>query len=137
MKKIVCILLVLLLVPVVVFSDEYLPLSDFEKTFVGGWTMYASMSSGTVYHYTLTFTEERSVFLRTLVIKDGKATQYNELSSGEWVEFLSNTILLSLSGKTFVSTITDDDVLKLIEYDTMKATGFYSRCPDMSYTIGD
>ena len=135
MKKLICVLLVLLLIPAVVLSEEDLPLSDFEQTFVGGWVMYASLSNGTVYHYTLTFTEDRHVFFRTLVIKDGKAQTYNEISSGQWVEFVSDTILLTLSGKNFVSTITEDDILKLIDYDTMKGNGFFTRCPDMGYTI--
>ena len=137
MKKFFCLLLVLLFVPFSVFSDDFLPLSDLEKTFVGGWAMYATRPDGTVYHYTLTITEDRSVFLRTLVVKDGKADTYNTVSSGEWVGFVSDTIMLSLSGKTFVSTITEDDILKLIQYDTMKASGFFTRCPDMGYTFGD
>ena len=136
MKRLFCLLFVLLLVPCVVFSDAD-PLTDFEKNFVGGWAMYASRPDGTVYHYTLTITEDRSVFLRTLVVKDGKADTYNTVSSGEWVGFVSDTIMLSLSGKTFVSTITEDDILKLIQYDTMKASGFFTRCPDMGYTFGD
>ena len=135
MKKLICLLLVLLLIPAVVLSEEDLPLSEFEQTYVGGWVMYASRPDGTVYHYTLTFTEERNVFMRTLVIKDGKAQTYNEISSGQWVEFISDTILLSLSGNTFVSTITEDDILKLINYETMKGSGFFTRCPDMGYTF--
>ena len=135
MRKLLCLLLVLLLIPCAVFSDE--SLTDFEKNFVGGWVMYATRPDGTVYHYTLTFTDDRSVFLRTLVIKDGKADQYNEVSSGEWLEFVSDTVILSLSGKTFLSSITEDDVLKLIQYDGMKASGFFTRCPDMGYTFGD
>lgn len=137
MKKVLCLLLALLLVPSLVFSDEYLPINDFEKNFVGGWVMYASRPDGTIYHFTLTFTEDRSVFMRTLVIKNGKATQYNDISSGEWTEFISDTILLSLSGNTFVSTITEDDILKLIDYKTMTGNGFFTRCPDMGYTFGD
>ena len=136
MKKLFCLLLVLLLVPFSVLSDDYLPLNDFEKNFVGGWAMYASRPDGTVYHYTLTFTEDRHVYLRTLTVKNGKA-DYNTISSGEWVEFVSETILLSLSGKNFVSTITEDDILKLIVYETMTGSGFFTRCPDMGYTFGD
>ena len=136
MKRLFCLLFVLLLVPCVVFSDSD-PLTDFEKNFVGGWAMYASRPDGTVYHYTLTFTEDRTVFFRTLIIKDGKAETYNTVSSGEWVEFVSETILLSLSGKTFISSIKEDDVLKLIQYDGMIASGYFTRCPDMGYTFGD
>lgn len=137
MKRLFCLLLVLLLVPFSVLSDEYLPLSDFEKNFVGGWAMYASRPDGTVYHYTLTFTEDRTVFFRTLIIKDGKAETYNTVSSGEWLEFVSDTVILSLSGKTFISSIKEDDVLKLIQYDGMIASGYFTRCPDMGYTFGD
>lgn len=137
MKKVLCLLLALLLVPSLVYSDEYLPINDFEKNFVGGWSMYATRPNGSVYHYTLTFTEDRSVFFRTLIIVDGKADTYNTVSSGKWVEFVSDTILLTLSGKSFVSTITEDDILKLIDYDTMKGSGFFTRCPDMGYTFGD
>ena len=136
MKRFLCLLCVLLLVPAVVFSDEYLPINDFEKNFVGGWVMYASRPDGTIYHYTLTFTEDRAVYFRSLVVTDGKP-QYNEIATGQFTEFLSNTILLSLSDKTFVSTITEDDILKLIDYKTMKGNGFFTRCPDMGYTFGD
>ena len=57
MKRLFCLLFVLLLVPCVVFSDAD-PLTDFEKNFVGGWSMYASRPDGTVYHYTLTFSRQ-------------------------------------------------------------------------------
>ena len=39
--------------------------------------------------------------------------------------------------QTFVSTITEDDILKLIVYETMTGSGFFTRCPDMGYTFGD
>jgi len=133
MKRFLCLLLVLLLVPAVVLSEDDLPLSDFEQGFVGGWSMYAALSDGTVYHYTLTFTDDRSVYLRTLTVKDGDAN-YNSLSSGQWVQFTSETILLSLSGTNFAANITDD-VLKLVDYSSMTAWGMFSRCPDMSYTL--
>ena len=133
MKRFLCLLLVLLLVPAVVLSEDDLPLSDFEQGFVGGWSMYAALSDGTVYHYTLTFTDDRSVYLRTLTVKDGDAN-YNSLSSGQWVQFTSETILLSLSVTNFAANITDD-VLKLVDYSSMTAWGMFARCPDMSYTL--
>ena len=133
MKRFLCLLLVLLLVPAFVLSEDDFPLSDFEHGFVGGWSMYAALSDGTVYHYTLTFTDDRSVYLRTLTVKDGDAN-YNSLSSGQWVQFTSETILLSLSGTNFAANITDD-VLKLVDYSSMTAWGMFSRCPDMSYTL--
>lgn len=133
MKRFLCLLLVLLLVPAVVLSEDDLPLSDFEQGFVGGWSMYAILSNGTVCHYTLTFLDDRSVYLRTLTVKDGDAN-YNSLSSGQWTEFLSETILLSLSGQNFVANI-NDDVLKLVDYSSMTAWGMFSRCPDMSYSF--
>lgn len=135
MKKILCLLLVLLLVPSLVLSEETLPLSELEQSFVGGWVMYATLSSGSVCHYTLTFLDDRSVYFRTLIIADGKP-KYNELSSGQWVEFLSGTILLTLSGKSFIANIKEDGVLRLIEYDSMTVTGVFSSCPDLSYLIG-
>ena len=134
MKRFLCLLLVLLLVPAVVHSEDDLPLSDFEQGFVGGWSMYASLSDGTVYHYTLTFTDDRSVYLRTLTVKDGDAN-YNSLSSGQWTQFTSESILLSLSGTNFAANITDD-VLKLVDYSSMTAWGMFARCPDMSSYIG-
>ena len=135
MKKAFCLLFILLLVPCLALADEEFPLNDFEQNFVGGWVMYATLSDGTVCHYTLTFTEDRSVFLRTLTVKNGKA-DYNTLSSGQWCEFMSKSIYLTLSGKAFVSQITEDDILKLIEFDTMTGSGFFTRCPDMGYTFG-
>lgn len=133
MKRFLCLLLVLLLVPAVVLSEDDLPLSDFEHGFVGGWSMYAALSYGTVYHYTLTFTDDRSVYLRTLTVKDGDA-DYNTVSSGQWTEFMSDIVLLSLSGNNFLATI-QDDVLKLVDYSSMTAWGMFARCPDMSYTM--
>ena len=135
MKKILCLLLVFLLVPSLVLSEETLPLSELEQGFVGGWVMYATLSNGSVCHYTLTFLDDRSVYFRTLIITDGVPT-YNEISSGQWVEFLSGTILLTLSGKSFIANIKDDGVLRLIEYDSMTVTGVFSSCPDLSYLIG-
>ena len=135
MKKILCVLFIVLLLPVVVLSEEYLPLNDFEKDFVGGWAMYAKSAKGTVYHYSLTFTEDRSVYYRTFYVKNGE-TKYNEVASGLWAEFMSNTIILTLAGKTFVADF-KDDLLRLIEYDTMALTGSFSRCPDLGYLIGE
>ena len=135
MKKFLCLLLVLLLVPSVVLSDEYFPINDFEKGFVGGWSMYATLSGGSVCHYTLTFLEDRSVYFRTLIINNGVPT-YNEISSGKWTEFLSETVLLSLSGKNFIANIKDDGIMRLIEYDSMTVTGVFSSCPDLGYLIG-
>ena len=135
MKKILCVLLIVLLLPVVVLSEEYLPLNDFEKEFVGGWAMYAKSANGVVYHYSLTFTEDRSVYYRTFYVENGN-TKYNTIASGLWTEFMSDTILLSLAGKNFVADF-KDDLLRLIEYDTMTLAGSFSRCPDLGYLIGN
>lgn len=135
MKRFLCLLLVLLLVPAVVLSEDDLPLSDFEQEFVGGWSMYGIMPSGTVCHYTLTFVDDRSVYLRTLTVKDGDA-DYNTVSSGLYTQFMDDILLLSLSGKNFVASITDDDVLKLLDNSSMTLWGMFSRCPDMSYVFG-
>ncbi len=135
MKKVLCVFLLVLLIPSLVCSEEFLPLNDFEKGFVGGWSMYAALSDGTVYHYTLTFTDDRSVYLRTLTVKDGDA-DYNTVSSGLYTQFMDDILLLSLSGKNFVASITDDDVLKLLDNSSMTLWGMFSRCPDMSYVFG-
>ena len=134
MKRFLCLLLVLLFVPAIVLSEDYLPINDFEQNFVGGWAMYANLSNDTIYHFTLTFLDDRSVYLRTLTIING-IPKYNEISSGKWTEFLSETIILSLSGKNFYARI-EDDVLHLIEADTMTGSGAFARCPDMSYAFG-
>lgn len=134
MKKLLCLLLALLLVPVLSFAEEdELPLSDYEKSFIGGWSMYASLQNGTVYHFSLTFLEDRSVYYRTLMITDGEPS-YNVLASGQFMEFLSDSIILDLAGKTYLSNIVDG-ILRLVEFDTMTICGFYSPCEDMSYKI--
>ena len=134
MKKIFSLILVLVLFPVVAFAVE--PLSETEQRYVGGWSMYAARNNGTVYHYSLTLTEDRSVYLRTLTIKDG-VPDYNSLSSGTWEELLGDTIYLTLSGKYYAASIIDGGYLKLMDGKTYTAAGYFSRCLDMSLFFGE
>ena len=134
MKKLFSLILVLVLFPMVAFAVE--PLTESEQRYVGGWAMYAARSNGTVYHYSLTFTEDRSVYLRTLTIKNG-VPDYNSLSSGSWEELLDVSIYLTLSGKSFAANILDGDYLKLMDGKTYAASGYFSRCPDMSFSFGE
>ncbi len=134
MKKLISLILVLVLFPVVAFAVE--PLNESEQRYVGGWAMYAARNNGTVYHYSLTLTEDRSVYFRTLTIKNG-VPDYNSLSSGTWEEFLNGAIYLTLSGKSFVASIIDGDYLKLMDGKTYAASGYFSRCPDMAFAFGE
>lgn len=134
MKKLISLILVLVLFPVVAFAVE--PLNESEQRYVGGWAMYAARKNGTVYHYSLTLTEDGSVYFRTLTINNG-TPDYNSLSSGIWEEFLDGTIYLTLSGKSFVANILDGDYLKLMDGKTYAASGYFSRCPDMSFSFGE
>lgn len=134
MKKLILLILVLVLFPVIAFAVE--PLSESEQRYVGGWAMYAARKNGTVYHYSLTFTDDRSVYLRTLTIKNG-VPDYNSLSSGTWEELLDGSIYLTLSGKSFAANILDGDYLKLMDGKTYAASGYFFRCPDMSFSFGE
>ena len=134
MKKMFSLILVLVLFPMVAFAVE--PLSETEQRYVGGWAMYASLNNGTVYHYSLTFTEDKSVYLRTLTIKDG-VPDYNSLSSGTWEELLGGSIYLTLSGNSFAANILDDGYLKLMDGKTYAASGYFSRCPDIAFFFGE
>ena len=134
MKRFFALLAALVLVPLVAFAVE--PLTETEQRYVGGWAMYASNSSGTVYHYSLTFTDDRSVYLRTLTIKNG-VPDYNSLSSGTWEELLGDAIYLTLSGKSFSANILDWDYLKLMDGKTYAPSGYFSRCTDMSFCFGE
>ncbi|MBO7663615.1 MAG: hypothetical protein J6U01_09615 [Clostridia bacterium] len=134
MKRIFSLILVLVLLPIVTFAVE--PLSETEQRYLGGWSMYAARNNGNVFHYSLTLTEDRSVYLRTLTIENG-VPDYNTLSSGTWEEFLSGTIYLTLSGKSYVANILDGDYLKLMDGDSYAATGYFSRCQDMAFVFGE
>ena len=134
MKKIISLILVLVLFPMVAFAVE--PLTETEQQYLGGWAMYAARSSGTVYHYSLTFTEDRSVYLRTFSVKNG-VPDYNSLSSGTWEELLNGSIYLTLSGKSYAANILDGDYLKLMDGKTYAAAGYFSRCPDMAFVFGE
>ena len=135
MKKLLAVVLILaLLLPASSLAVE--PLSESEQRYVGGWAMYASRNNGTILHFSLTFTEDRSVYLRTLTIKNG-VPDYNNLSSGTWQELLDGTIYLTLSGNSYAANILDDDYLKLMDGKTYAASGYFSRCPDMSFVFGE
>lgn len=132
MKKFLCLILIAaLLIPVVAFSE----VNEVEQRYVGAWTMYAVMKNGTVYNYSLTFTDDKSVYLRTLTIKNGEPS-YNSLSSGTWEQLLSDEIYLSLSGATYAANILDSGYLKLMD-GNYNPTGYFSRCEDLSSLIGD
>ena len=135
MKKLLAVFLILaLLLPISAFALE--PLSETEQRYVGGWAMYAARNNVSVYHYSLTFTEDRSVYLRTLSIKNG-VPDYNNLSSGTWEELLDGAIYLTLSGNSYAANILDGDYLKLMDGKTYIAAGYFSRCPDMSFAFGE
>lgn len=130
MKKLLALILILtLLLPAAVATAD---LSDFEKEYVGVWTMYATHGSA-VYNYSLTFMEDRYVFLHTMRIIEGNV--YNDATSkGLWRESYGK-ITFTIAGVKMVCQIGEDGFLYTMNMDTLKGAGTYFRCPDMGYTI--
>lgn len=131
MKKIVIFLLcvILAVAPAISVSEESV-LSENEKQFLGSWVMYMASGSKT-YLYTITFFDDHQVVLKTLSF-EGSTLASDHTASGKWVGFTSETILLSLAGNQFVGGIKEDGLFALLDYQTKEASGFFSRCPDLS-----
>ncbi|MBO7711004.1 MAG: hypothetical protein J6S83_11090 [Lachnospiraceae bacterium] len=133
MKKLICLLCVLVLFPVVSFA-EY-PLSSNEQNYVGAWTMYADNGKGTIYAFMLTFLDSMEVVQISLTFKDGTLYSNNK-ASGEWCGFTDRTIIFSLASTDMSAMIRDDGYLYLYFFDDLSLCGVFSRCEDMTSKLG-
>ena len=133
MKRFICLFLVLVLLPVVSLSE--FALSELEKSFVGSWYMFATNKSGKIYSYNLVFLDSMKVYHNTMTFENGlMATDHN--SSGEWAEFVSDTIIFTLSGTNMCAKIRDNGYLYLYFFDDLKLCAIYTRCEDMTAVVG-
>ena len=131
MKRIVLFLICMILAvtPVISVSEES-ELTENEKQFLGSWVMY--MANGrTTYLFTITFFDDHQVVMKTISF-EGSTLVSDHTASGKWAGFTSETILLSLAGNQFVGGIKEDGLFALLDYQTKEASGFFSRCPDLS-----
>lgn len=126
MKK----LIVLVLCFVLASSAALADLSDSEKKYLGAWVMYMAKGD-TTYLYTLSFFDDNNVTLKTLTF-DGSTLSTDHKSSGQWVGFTQDTIMLSFGKNTFVGGINDDGLFTLLDFETKEAWGFFAPCPDLS-----
>lgn len=133
MKKLVCLLCVLVLLPVVSLAE--FPLSDNEKNYVGSWTMYADNGKGTIYAFMITFLDSMEVVQVSNTFKDGTLASNNK-ASGEWCGFTDKTIVFTLAGRDMSAMIKDNGYLYLYFFKDMSLCGIYSRCEDMTSVLG-
>lgn len=131
MKRFIAALLCLIIAIACTFAlSEESSIYDDEKTYLGAWVMYMN-SDNTTYVFTLSFFENRNVYLKTLSFDNGVLAS-DHVSSGQWVAIDSDNIILSLAGKKFAGGINGDGLFVLLDYDTADPFGFFYRCPDLS-----
>lgn len=133
MKRFVCLLLVLILVPAAVFCES--PLSDLEQNYPGAWCMYADNGKGTIYVIVITFLDNMEVVQKSLTFKNGQLDSDNK-ASGIWGAFTDKAILLTLAGTDMTAMIKDDGYLYLYFLEGLKLCGIYSKCPDLTPVLG-
>ena len=134
MKRVISLLLCLAIISLPVFSfSEETSLSENEKNYLGSWVMYMN-KNGKTYLYTITFFDDLTVILKTLSFTGSTLVSDNK-SSGKWCGFTSGSIVLTLSGNDFAGMIRDDGFFGLYDFKTLKPSGFFSRCPDLSYMM--
>lgn len=133
MKKLICLLFVLVLLPVVSLAE--FPLSSNEQNYVGSWSMYADNGKGTIYSFMITFLDSMEVVQVSNTFQSGTLSSNNK-ASGEWCGFTSNTIILSLAGNDMTATIKDNGYLYLYFFNDMSLCGIFSRCEDMTGVLG-
>ena len=133
MRKLVCLLCVLVFLPVVSFA-EY-PLSSNEQNFVGSWSMYADNGKGTIYAMMITFLDSMEVVQSSMIFKDGTLSSNNK-ASGQWGGFTNKTIIFTLAGTDMSAMIKDDGYLYLYFFKDTTLCGIYSRCEDMTSKLG-
>ena len=126
MKKLMALILCFVLVSSVALAD----LSDSEKKYLGSWVMYMA-NDDTTYLYTLSFFDDNNVTLKTMMF-DGSTLTNDNKSTGQWVGFTQDTIMISFSKNTFVGGINDDGLFTLLDFKTKDAMGMFAPCPDLS-----
>lgn len=126
MKKLMALILCFVLVSSVALAD----LSDSEKKYLGSWVMYMA-NDDTTYLYTLSFFDDNNVTLKTMMF-DGSTLTKDNKSSGQWVGFTQDTIMVSFGKNTFVGGINDDGLFTLLDFKTKDAMGMFAPCPDLS-----
>ena len=133
MNRLLCLLVLLVFVPVISFA-EY-PLSENEQNYVGSWTMYADNGKGTIYVFTIVFLDNMEVVQTSMTFKNGILVSNNK-ASGEWSGFTSDTIIFSLAGTDMSAMIKDDGYLYMYYFNDLSLCGIFSRCEDMTSTLG-
>lgn len=126
MKKLMALILCFVLVSSVAPAD----LSDSEKKYLGSWVMYMA-NDDTTYLYTLSFFDDNNVTLKTMMF-DGSTLTNDNKSTGQWVGFTQDTIMISFGKNTFVGGINDDGLFTLLDFKTKDAMGMFAPCPDLS-----
>ena len=126
MEKLMALILCFVLVSSVALAD----LSDSEKKYLGSWVMYMA-NDDTTYLYTLSFFDDNNVTLKTMMF-DGSTLTKDNKSSGQWVGFTQDTIMISFGKNTFVGGINDDGLFILLDFKTKDAMGMFAPCPDLS-----
>lgn len=133
MKRLLCLLVLFVFIPVISFA-EY-PLSENEQNYVGAWTMYANNGKGSIYVLTIVFLDNMEVVQTSMTFKNGILVSNNK-ASGEWSGFTSDTIIFSLSGTDMSAMIKDDGYLYMYFFNDLSLCGIFSRCEDMTSTLG-
>lgn len=132
MKKMFCLLLVMIIVPFPVFCET---LSSNEQNYLGTWSMCATSKSGTSYVMVITFLDNMEVVQRSMTFKNGKLASDNK-ATGEWGGFTDKTIIFTLADTDMTAMIKDDGYLYLYFFKDLKMCGVYSKCPDMTNALG-
>lgn len=132
MKRLISALLciVLALAQVVSLSED---LSESEQQYLGSWVLYIQ-NGKTTYLYTISFFDDYQVTLKTLEYAGSTITS-DHTSTGKWCGLTQNVIVLTLSGHDFAGSINDEGLFCLVDYKTKEASGFFCRCPDLSYLM--
>ena len=133
MKRFLCLILALVLLPVVSLAE--FPLSSNEQNYVGAWTMYADNGKGTLYVFVITFLDNMTVVQRSMTFKNGELVTDNK-ASGEWSGFTDKTIIFTLADTDMAGMIKDDGYLYLFFFKDTTLCGIYSRCEDMTGVLG-
>lgn len=132
MKKLICLIFVLVLIPSIVFSET---LSPNEQNYLGSWCMYADNGNGTIYVVVITFLDNMEVVQKSMTFKDGKLESDNK-ASGIWGGFTPETILLTLAGTDMSAMIKDNGYLYLYFFKDLSLCGIFSKCEDMTSVLG-
>ena len=77
MKKLICLIFVLVLIPLTVFSET---LSPNEQNYLGSWSMCATNSKGTTYVFVITFFDNMEVVQKSMTFENGKLVTDNKAS---------------------------------------------------------